>query len=154
MLFFKMLSLSVFCLIFLFLALVASYVALTVSLSKKTNLQQHKFWSSLVHEHDSVLNEPSKSHMFVCMRIVHISVNNLAMLSCPPETLYGESTDKPLLDCCACGTAKYRVTFYGNWSEKLHPKDYPSKTVHDQIEYVKMLTPVTVKCAQTAKSHL
>lgn len=41
------------------------------------------------------------------------------------ESLYGDATDKPLLDCCACGTAKYRVTFYGNWSEKIHPKDYP-----------------------------
>lgn len=43
------------------------------------------------------------------------------------ESLYGDTTDKPLLDCCACGTAKYRVTFYGNWSEKIHPKDYPRK---------------------------
>uniref|UniRef100_A0A9J7XT74 Spondin-1 n=2 Tax=Cyprinus carpio TaxID=7962 RepID=A0A9J7XT74_CYPCA len=41
-----------------------------------------------------------------------------------------ETTDKPLLDCCACGTAKYRVTFYGNWSEKLHPKDYPRRANH------------------------
>ncbi|XP_056622711.1 spondin-1a isoform X2 [Triplophysa dalaica] len=49
---------------------------------------------------------------------------------CEKETLYGESTDKPLLDCCACGTAKYRVTFYGNWSEKLHPKDYPRRANH------------------------
>uniref|UniRef100_A0AAR2K3Y0 Spondin-1 n=1 Tax=Pygocentrus nattereri TaxID=42514 RepID=A0AAR2K3Y0_PYGNA len=39
-------------------------------------------------------------------------------------------TNKPLLDCCACGTAKYRVTFYGNWSEKLHPKDYPRRANH------------------------
>lgn len=43
------------------------------------------------------------------------------------ESLYGDTTDKPVLDCCACGTAKYRVTFYGNWSEKIHPKDYPRK---------------------------
>lgn len=43
------------------------------------------------------------------------------------EPLFGETTEKPLLDCCACGTAKYRVTFYGNWSEKTHPKDYPRK---------------------------
>ncbi|KAA0714627.1 Spondin-1 F-spondin [Triplophysa tibetana] len=49
---------------------------------------------------------------------------------CEKETLYGESTDKPLLDCCACGTAKYRVTFFGNWSEKLHPKDYPRRANH------------------------
>lgn len=38
------------------------------------------------------------------------------------------TTEKPVQECCACGTAKYRVTFYGNWSEKVHPKDYPSKT--------------------------
>ncbi|KTF80890.1 hypothetical protein cypCar_00020136, partial [Cyprinus carpio] len=37
------------------------------------------------------------------------------------------TTEKPIQECCACGTAKYRVTFYGNWSEKVHPKDYPSK---------------------------
>uniref|UniRef100_A0AAX7SPP6 Spondin-1 n=1 Tax=Astatotilapia calliptera TaxID=8154 RepID=A0AAX7SPP6_ASTCA len=41
-----------------------------------------------------------------------------------------DTTDKPLLDCCACGTAKYRVTFYGNWSEKIHPKDYPRRANH------------------------
>uniref|UniRef100_A0A8C6KG46 Spondin-1 n=1 Tax=Nothobranchius furzeri TaxID=105023 RepID=A0A8C6KG46_NOTFU len=41
-----------------------------------------------------------------------------------------DSTDRPLLDCCACGTAKYRVTFYGNWSEKIHPKDYPRRANH------------------------
>ncbi|TRY99154.1 hypothetical protein DNTS_020991, partial [Danionella cerebrum] len=39
-------------------------------------------------------------------------------------------TEKPLEECCACGTAKYRVTFYGNWSEKLHPKDYPRRANH------------------------
>uniref|UniRef100_A0A671V7M6 Spondin-1 n=1 Tax=Sparus aurata TaxID=8175 RepID=A0A671V7M6_SPAAU len=41
-----------------------------------------------------------------------------------------DTTEKPLLDCCACGTAKYRVTFYGNWSEKIHPKDYPRRANH------------------------
>ncbi|KAI5624338.1 spondin-1 precursor [Silurus asotus] len=49
---------------------------------------------------------------------------------CEREPLYGEATEKPVLDCCACGTAKYRVTFYGNWSEKLHPKDYPRRANH------------------------
>uniref|UniRef100_A0A669CNU6 Spondin-1 n=1 Tax=Oreochromis niloticus TaxID=8128 RepID=A0A669CNU6_ORENI len=49
---------------------------------------------------------------------------------CERESLYGDTTDKPLLDCCACGTAKYRVTFYGNWSEKIHPKDYPRRANH------------------------
>ncbi|EGV99319.1 Spondin-1 [Cricetulus griseus] len=39
-------------------------------------------------------------------------------------------TDRPILDCCACGTAKYRLTFYGNWSEKTHPKDYPRRANH------------------------
>ncbi|XP_062861123.1 spondin-1-like [Trichomycterus rosablanca] len=55
---------------------------------------------------------------------------SLTKRMCEKELLYGETTEKPLLDCCACGTAKYRVTFYGNWSEKLHPKDYPRKANH------------------------
>lgn len=41
------------------------------------------------------------------------------------DSMFDGVTDKPILDCCACGTAKYRLTFYGNWSEKTHPKDYP-----------------------------
>lgn len=28
--------------------------------------------------------------------------------------------------CCACGSAKYEMTFYGNWTPESHPKDYPS----------------------------
>uniref|UniRef100_A0A3B3D0G9 Spondin-1 n=1 Tax=Oryzias melastigma TaxID=30732 RepID=A0A3B3D0G9_ORYME len=44
--------------------------------------------------------------------------------------IHTNATDKPPLDCCACGTAKYRVTFYGNWSEKIHPKDYPRRANH------------------------
>uniref|UniRef100_A0A4W3K1N1 Spondin-1 n=1 Tax=Callorhinchus milii TaxID=7868 RepID=A0A4W3K1N1_CALMI len=40
------------------------------------------------------------------------------------------ATEKPIPDCCACGTAKYRLTFYGNWSEKTHPKDYPKYATH------------------------
>ncbi|XP_046705102.1 spondin-1b isoform X3 [Silurus meridionalis] len=40
------------------------------------------------------------------------------------------TTEKPLQECCACGTAKYRLTFHGNWSEKMHPKDYPRRANH------------------------
>uniref|UniRef100_A0A7N6AJU9 Spondin-1 n=1 Tax=Anabas testudineus TaxID=64144 RepID=A0A7N6AJU9_ANATE len=36
----------------------------------------------------------------------------------------------PAIECCACGTAKYRLTFYGNWSEKVHPRDYPRRANH------------------------
>ena len=50
--------------------------------------------------------------------------NLLTFLTLSDSTFDGV-TDKPILDCCACGTAKYRLTFYGNWSEKTHPKDYP-----------------------------
>ena len=28
--------------------------------------------------------------------------------------------------CCACEEAKYEVTFEGLWSDKTHPKDFPS----------------------------
>lgn len=44
------------------------------------------------------------------------------------EPQHGENPSRPQQECCACGTAKYRVTFYGNWSEQIHPKDYPSKS--------------------------
>uniref|UniRef100_A0A1A8UZQ3 Spondin-1 n=1 Tax=Nothobranchius furzeri TaxID=105023 RepID=A0A1A8UZQ3_NOTFU len=42
----------------------------------------------------------------------------------------GETTEVPAMECCACGTAKYRLTFYGNWSEEVHPKDYPRRANH------------------------
>ena len=40
-----------------------------------------------------------------------------------------EDTDDPLLrmpKCCACGTAKYQMTFEGFWSRETHPRDFPS----------------------------
>lgn len=52
----------------------------------------------------------------------------LMFTSClPAERLVGDVTEPPAIECCACGTAKYRLTFHGNWSEKVHPKDYPSE---------------------------
>lgn len=30
-------------------------------------------------------------------------------------------------DCCACSSAKYQMTFSGNWSKDSHPKDYPTQ---------------------------
>ncbi|KAJ8349301.1 hypothetical protein SKAU_G00244310 [Synaphobranchus kaupii] len=52
---------------------------------------------------------------------------SLTKRMCERESPFGEVTEKPVMECCACGTAKYRVTFYGNWSETIHPKDYPSE---------------------------
>uniref|UniRef100_A0A8I5N833 Spondin-1 n=1 Tax=Papio anubis TaxID=9555 RepID=A0A8I5N833_PAPAN len=49
---------------------------------------------------------------------------------CEQDSTFDGVTDKPIIDCCACGTAKYRLTFYGNWSEKTHPKDYPRRANH------------------------
>ncbi|XP_066489113.1 spondin-1 isoform X2 [Tiliqua scincoides] len=49
---------------------------------------------------------------------------------CEQDSTLEGVTDRPILDCCACGTAKYRLTFYGNWSEKTHPKDYPRRANH------------------------
>ncbi|TWW68155.1 Spondin-1 F-spondin, partial [Takifugu flavidus] len=71
---------------------------------------------------------PSARASIVQKRIIYFQdEGSLTKRMCEKESLYRDSTDKPLLDCCACGTAKYRVTFYGNWSEKTHPKDYPRK---------------------------
>nr|XP_039254629.1 spondin-1-like [Styela clava] len=32
--------------------------------------------------------------------------------------------------CCSCGSAQYRMTFYGLWSPQTHPKDYPGYSTH------------------------
>ena len=29
------------------------------------------------------------------------------------------------VDCCACGTAKYQLTFHSLWSQSIHPHDFP-----------------------------
>nr|XP_020459954.1 spondin-1-like [Monopterus albus] len=55
---------------------------------------------------------------------------SLTIRLCEQEHVLGEATGAPAIECCACGTAKYRLTFYGNWSEKVHPKDYPRRANH------------------------
>nr|XP_057930592.1 spondin-1b isoform X1 [Doryrhamphus excisus] len=55
---------------------------------------------------------------------------SLTIRLCEKERVFGEATADPTMECCACGTAKYRLTFYGNWSEKVHPKDYPRRANH------------------------
>lgn len=55
---------------------------------------------------------------------------SLTIRLCEKERVFGEATEPPAIECCACGTAKYRLTFYGNWSEKVHPKDYPRRANH------------------------
>ncbi|CAF5082737.1 unnamed protein product, partial [Rotaria sp. Silwood1] len=37
---------------------------------------------------------------------------------------------KMMQQCCACGEAKYQLTFKGLWSPETHKKDWPSKTAH------------------------
>uniref|UniRef100_A0A8C5D2I6 Spondin-1 n=1 Tax=Gouania willdenowi TaxID=441366 RepID=A0A8C5D2I6_GOUWI len=55
---------------------------------------------------------------------------SLTLRLCEKERVFGEATEAPPDQCCACGTAKYRLTFFGNWSEKVHPKDYPRRANH------------------------
>ncbi|XP_074662256.1 spondin-1-like isoform X2 [Tubulanus polymorphus] len=38
----------------------------------------------------------------------------------------GEFDTSTNTDCCACGVAKYHMTFNGNWSRYTHPKDFPT----------------------------
>ncbi|XP_039988819.1 spondin-1b isoform X3 [Xiphias gladius] len=54
---------------------------------------------------------------------------SLTIQLCEKERVFGEATEAAM-ECCACGTAKYRLTFYGNWSEKVHPKEYPRRANH------------------------
>ncbi|CAF0865986.1 unnamed protein product [Rotaria sordida] len=37
---------------------------------------------------------------------------------------------KMMQQCCACGEAKYQLTFRGLWSPETHKKDWPSTTAH------------------------
>ncbi|CAF0809451.1 unnamed protein product [Adineta steineri] len=37
---------------------------------------------------------------------------------------------KMMQQCCACGEAKYQLTFKGLWSPQTHKKDWPSTTAH------------------------
>ncbi|XP_035663075.1 spondin-1-like [Branchiostoma floridae] len=37
---------------------------------------------------------------------------------------------KEVANCTACGAGKYRMTFYGLWSQQTHPKDYPKYGTH------------------------
>ncbi|XP_068115760.1 spondin-1 [Hyperolius riggenbachi] len=55
---------------------------------------------------------------------------SLTKRMCEPDAGYEGGNEKAIPDCCACGTAKYRLTFYGNWSEKSHAKDYPRRANH------------------------
>ncbi|NP_001161531.1 F-spondin-like protein precursor [Saccoglossus kowalevskii] len=42
------------------------------------------------------------------------------------EDYIPESFQREITDCCACGSAKYRVTFIGQWTRSTHTKDYPA----------------------------
>uniref|UniRef100_A0A8C8EIF3 Spondin-1 n=1 Tax=Oncorhynchus tshawytscha TaxID=74940 RepID=A0A8C8EIF3_ONCTS len=87
----------------------------------------HVFWTAPPSSSGCVTLKAS----IVQKRIIYFQdEGSLTKRMCEKESLYGETTEKPLLDCCACGTAKYRVTFHGNWSEKVHPKDYPRRANH------------------------
>uniref|UniRef100_A0A7N8Y9D4 Spondin-1 n=1 Tax=Mastacembelus armatus TaxID=205130 RepID=A0A7N8Y9D4_9TELE len=92
---------------------------------RRTSIQV--FWTAPPSGSSCVILKAS----IVQKRIIYFQdEGSLTKRMCEKESVYGEATDRPLLDCCACGTAKYRVTFYGNWSEKIHPKDYPRRANH------------------------
>ncbi|KAM4721899.1 LOW QUALITY PROTEIN: spondin-1 [Rhinophrynus dorsalis] len=55
---------------------------------------------------------------------------SLTKKMCEPDLTFEGGNEKAIPECCACGTAKYRLTFYGNWSEKTHAKDYPRRANH------------------------
>uniref|UniRef100_A0A8C4ZYI8 Spondin-1 n=1 Tax=Gadus morhua TaxID=8049 RepID=A0A8C4ZYI8_GADMO len=87
----------------------------------------HVFWTAPPSGSGCVTLKAS----IVQKRIIYFQdEGSLTKHMCERESQYGDSTERPLLDCCACGTAKYRVTYYGNWSEKIHPKDYPRRANH------------------------
>jgi len=48
-------------------------------------------------------------------------------LTLTARTTEGRRPPELVPDCCACGTAKYEMTFEGRWSQATHPKDYPTR---------------------------
>jgi hypothetical protein len=41
---------------------------------------------------------------------------------------------KMMQQCCACGEAKYQLTFKGLWSSQTHKKDWPT-TIGKRVLY-------------------
>lgn len=101
-------------------------VAVTESTPRRRT-RIHVFWTAPPVGTGCVILKAS----IVQKRIIYFQdEGSLTKKLCEQDSSFEGVTDKPILDCCACGTAKYRLTFYGNWSEKTHPKDYPRRANH------------------------
>ncbi|KAG6933188.1 spondin 1 [Chelydra serpentina] len=101
-------------------------VAVTESTPRRRT-RIHVFWTAPPVGTGCVILKAS----IVQKRIIYFQdEGSLTKKLCEQDSTFEGVTDKPILDCCACGTAKYRLTFYGNWSEKTHPKDYPRRANH------------------------
>lgn len=95
------------------------------TLRRRTRIQV--FWTAPPSGSGCVILKAS----IVQKRIIYFQdEGSLTYKMCEKDLLFSEATQRPQLECCACGTAKYRVTFFGNWSEKVHPKDYPRRANH------------------------
>ncbi|KAJ1177564.1 hypothetical protein NDU88_002817 [Pleurodeles waltl] len=101
-------------------------VAVTESTPRRrTRIQV--FWTAPVTGSGCVILKAS----IVQKRIIYFQDDgSLTKRLCEQDPSLEDGTERPILDCCACGTAKYRLTFYGNWSEKSHPKEYPRRANH------------------------
>ncbi|XP_069479685.1 spondin-1 isoform X1 [Ambystoma mexicanum] len=101
-------------------------VAVTESTPRRrTRIQV--FWTAPTSGSGCVILKAS----IVQKRVIYFQDDgSLTKRLCEQDSLSEDGTEKPIIDCCACGTAKYRLTFYGNWSEKIHPKDYPRRANH------------------------
>lgn len=43
---------------------------------------------------------------------------------------------KMMQPCCACGEAKYQLTFKGLWSPQTHRKDWPKQDGKDRSHFL------------------
>ena len=53
--------------------------------------------------------------------MLHVSITRLALFSSLEMHM-----KKMMQQCCACGEAKYQLTFKGLWSPQTHKKDWPA----------------------------
>ena len=65
---------------------------------------------------------------------------------CKAGTTENNKGQELIPDCCACGTAKYQMTFHGLWSRQTHPNQFPTRMYPlPHIPYYPIMSALPIK---------
>ena len=110
---------------------------------------RNKKWAHLVYHPLRDVGAVYFSYFNLKVSCHHLCVSNFSA-----GTTDGVHSVEMLPECCACGTAKYQMTFHGLWSERTHPKDFP-KGNHRYAAFVifctQSLSVACIKALQTER---